>query len=49
MLDQRRIRWADVVQILCGYFVFAGLRKALTQRPPFFNGIVLTMSLDFAR
>ena len=24
MLDQRRRRWADVVQMLCKYFVFAG-------------------------
>ena len=25
MLDQRRRRWADVVQMLCKYFVFAGI------------------------
>ena len=25
MLDQRRIRWADVVQMLCKYFVLAGV------------------------
>ena len=24
MLDQLRRRWADVVQMLCKYFVFAG-------------------------
>ena len=27
MLDQRRRRWADVVQMLCKCFVFAGLRR----------------------
>ena len=25
MLDQRRRRWADVVQMLYNYFVFAGI------------------------
>ena len=29
MLDQRRRRWADVVQILYKYFVFAGLKHIL--------------------
>ena len=28
MLDQRRRRWADVVQMLCKCFVFAGLTTA---------------------
>ena len=31
-LDQRRRRWADVVQILFKYFVYAGTRKMFILR-----------------
>ena len=34
MLDQRRRRWAEVVQMLCKCFVFAGLTISYLPSPP---------------
>ena len=50
MLDQRRRRWADVVQMLYKYFVFAGLSCRLgcpSVCPHFVPGADLRNPWDF--